>query len=135
MLLHSSGWGIVAERVRVDVWLWSVRVYKTRSAATAGCRGGHVQIDGERVKPAQPVRIGQRIQVKRSGILTILEVTGLLTKRVSAPLAAKHYVDHSPAPDPALFAAPPRRDRGAGRPTKRDRRQIDRLRGRPDGLG
>ncbi|GEO94321.1 RNA-binding protein S4 [Kocuria sp. CNJ-770] len=115
--------------VRVDAWLWAVRVFKTRSAATAACRAGHVKIDGTSVKAAQPVRPGQRVTVRRPGHEQVLEVVQLLTKRVGAPVAAAAYVDHSPPPPPALHAAVPRRDRGAGRPTKKDRREMDRLRG------
>ena len=115
--------------VRVDVWLWSVRVFRTRSAATAACRAGHVKIDGTSVKAAQPVRPGQRVTVRRPGHEQVLEVVQLLTKRVGAPVAAKAYVEHSPPPPPALHAAVPRRDRGTGRPTKKDRREMDRLRG------
>ncbi|MFW6188437.1 MAG: RNA-binding S4 domain-containing protein [Actinomycetota bacterium] len=115
--------------VRVDVWLWSVRVFRTRSAATAACRAGHVKIDGTSVKAAQPVRPGQRVSVRRPGHEQVLEVVQLLTKRVGAPVAAGAYVDHSPPPPPALHAALPRRDRGAGRPTKKERRETDRLRG------
>ena len=115
--------------VRLDVWLWSVRLFKTRSAATAACRAGHVKIDGTSVKAAQPVRPGQRVAVRRPGHEQVLEVVQLLTKRVGAPVAAKAYVDHSPPPPPALHAAVPRRDRGTGRPTKKDRREMDRLRG------
>ncbi len=115
--------------VRVDVWLWAVRVFKTRSAATTACRAGHVKIDGTSVKAAQPVRPGQRVTVRRPGHEQVLEVVQLLTKRVGAPAAAAAYVDHSPPPPPALHSAVPRRDRGAGRPTKKDRRELDRLRG------
>ena len=115
--------------VRVDVWLWSVRVFRTRSAATAACRAGHVKIDGTSVKAAQPVRPGQRVSVRRPGHEQVLEVVQLLTKRVGAPVAVGAYVDHSPPPPPALHAALPRRDRGAGRPTKKERRETDRLRG------
>jgi ribosome-associated heat shock protein Hsp15 len=115
--------------VRVDVWLWAVRVFKTRSAATTACRAGHVKIDGVSVKAAQPVRPGQRVTVRRPGHEQVLEVVQLLTKRVGAPVAQAAYVDHSPPPPPAQHAAVPRRDRGAGRPTKKDRREMDRLRG------
>jgi ribosome-associated heat shock protein Hsp15 len=115
--------------VRVDVWLWAVRVFKTRSAATTACRAGHVKIDGVSVKAAQPVRPGQRVTVRRPGHEQVLEVVQLLAKRVGAPVAQAAYVDHSPPPPPAQHAAVPRRDRGAGRPTKKDRREMDRLRG------
>ena len=74
--------------VRVDAWLWAVRVYKTRSAATTACRAGHVRVGGERAKAAQPVRVGDELRIRIAGFDRILVVRQLLTKRVSAPLAA-----------------------------------------------
>lgn len=114
--------------VRVDSWLWAVRVYKTRSAATTACRAGHVRVNGERVKAAHAVRIGDELRVRIAGFDRILIVRQLLTKRVGAPLAAEALDDHTPAREPVAMVAV--RDRGAGRPTKRERRDIDRLRGR-----
>lgn len=116
--------------VRIDAWLWAVRVYKTRSAATAAVRAGHVRLDGEPVKAATPVVVGNRVRVRQDGRERILEVTGLIAKRVGAPVAVKNYIDHSPPPVPRELLAVPYRERGAGRPTKRDRRQLDALRGR-----
>ncbi|MFL0425167.1 RNA-binding S4 domain-containing protein [Micrococcus luteus] len=116
--------------VRIDAWLWAVRLYKTRSAATAAVRAGHVRIDGEPVKAATPVVVGNRVRVRQDGRERILEVTGLIAKRVGAPVARRQYVDHSPPPVPRELLAVPYRERGAGRPTKRDRRQLDALRGR-----
>ncbi|NIH71218.1 RNA-binding S4 domain-containing protein [Auritidibacter ignavus] len=115
--------------VRIDVWLWSVRMYKTRSAATAACKGGHVKIDGESVKPSQKVHVGDTVSFRQPGRERILEVTGLLSRRVGAPVAVQHYVDHSPEPIPRHLLAVPYRERGAGRPTKKERRQLDKLRG------
>ena len=114
--------------VRVDAWLWAVRVYKTRSAATTACRAGHVRLNGEKVKASQPVRIGDELRVRIAGFDRILVVRQLLTKRVGAPLAALAAEDRTPPRDPVAMVAV--RDRGAGRPTKRERRDIDRLRGR-----
>ncbi len=115
---------------RIDVWLWTARIFKTRSAATQACRSGHVQIDGQRVKAAQKVSIGNEVRVRRSGFEKILLVQGFLPTRGPAPQAQACYIDRTPAPDPALRAAAPRRDKGTGRPTKKDRRELDRLRGR-----
>ena len=115
---------------RLDVWLWSVRLFKTRSIATKACKGGHVRCNGDPVKPGQTVRVGDRIEIREPGWTREFEVVELLTKRVGAPLAQAAYVDHSP-PRPAHLSAPvARRDRGAGRPTKKDRRALDRLHGR-----
>lgn len=116
--------------VRLDAWLWGVRMYKTRSAATAAVRAGHVRVNGAPVKAAQSVTVGDTIRLRQPGRERILEVTGLLSKRVGAPEAVRHYIDHSPPPVPREMMAVPVRERGAGRPTKRDRRQMDRLRGR-----
>lgn len=122
--------------VRLDAWLWAVRMYKTRSAATAAVRGGHVRVNDEPVKAAHTLAIGDRIRLRKDQRERILEVTGLIAKRVGAPVAAKHYIDLSPAPVPRELLAVPRRERGAGRPTKRDRRKLDELRGRnADGRG
>ena len=113
---------------RVDSWLWAVRVYRTRSAATTACRAGHVRVNGERAKAAQPVRPGDELRVRIAGFDRILVVRKPITKRVGAPLVAEAMEDRTPPRDPVPVIA--KRDRGAGRPTKRERREIDRLRGR-----
>ncbi|KQV08136.1 RNA-binding S4 domain-containing protein [Leifsonia sp. Root112D2] len=116
---------------RVDSWSWAVRLFKTRSAATAACRGGHVRVNGERVKAAQPVRIGDEVRVRIAGMERIVEVSRVVVKRVGASVAAECLIDKTPPPPPREeMALAPRRDRGAGRPTKRERRDIERLRGR-----
>jgi len=120
-----------SEAVRVDAWTWAVRLYATRSAATDACRAGHVRVNGARVKPAHLVRIGDTVRALTPGRERIVEVTGLLSKRVGAAVAAQHYLDRSPPPEPrSERPAPITRERGAGRPTKRDRRRIEQLRGR-----
>jgi ribosome-associated heat shock protein Hsp15 len=119
----------MADRVRVDVWLWAVRVYKTRSLATAACRAGHVSVNGERVKPSHAVRIGDEVRA-RVAHEKILGVTALLEKRGSAALAATAVDDRTPPPPPRVDTPEQvLRDLGSGRPTKRDRRDITRLRG------
>jgi ribosome-associated heat shock protein Hsp15 len=108
-----------------------VRLFKTRSLATAACKGGHVRINGNSAKPAGAVRPGDRVEVRIGDRERVVEVVRLIDKRVSAPIAAECVVDHSPPPPPREYVAPMfRRDRGAGRPTKKDRRSLDRLRGR-----
>jgi ribosome-associated heat shock protein Hsp15 len=122
---------VTADTVRVDSWLWAVRVYKTRSAATSACRAGHVRVNGERAKAAQPVRPGDELRVRISGFDRILIVKHTISKRVGAVPAAAAVDDRTPPPLPREERAfVPIRDRGAGRPTKRERRDIDRLRGR-----
>lgn len=115
---------------RVDVWLWSVRQIKSRSAATAACKAGHVRVNGEPAKPAQQVKVGDEIRYRVDGFDRRLLVTRILVKRVGAPIARTAYKDFS-APRPSSLDAPAAiiRDRGAGRPTKRERRQLDALMG------
>lgn len=116
--------------VRVDKWLWAARLFKTRSLATQACDAGHVKINGSSVKPSRPVRASDTLEVVTLGGLRIVEVRALLEKRVSAPLARELYVDHSPPPTEAEVYSPSgRRARGMGRPTKRDRRLLMRLKG------
>ncbi|WP_205649458.1 RNA-binding S4 domain-containing protein [Agromyces sp. LHK192] len=117
--------------VRVDAWLWAVRQFKTRSAATAACRAGHVRVNGERAKAAQVVRPGDEVRVRVAGFDRHLVVRRTMVKRVSAALAATAVDDRTPPPPPRTEQAIlPVRDRGAGRPTKRERRDLERLRGR-----
>lgn len=117
---------------RVDRWLWAVRLFKTRTDATDACRGGHVRVDGRAAKAATPVSPGRRVEVRVRGRDRILEVVRPIDKRVGAAAAAECYVDHSPPPPPRTMAPPPGvRDRGTGRPTKRDRRRLERLRDAP----
>ena len=119
--------------VRVDSWLWAVRVYKTRSQATAACRAGHVRVGDERAKASQAVRPGDEVRVRVAGAERILVVRRTLVKRVGPSVAAEALTDLTPPPPPREPApAGVVRDRGAGRPTKRDRREIERLRD-PDG--
>ncbi|WP_424936033.1 MULTISPECIES: RNA-binding S4 domain-containing protein [Bacteria] len=120
--------GAATAPVRVDSWLWAVRVYKTRSAATTACRAGHVRVNGDRVKAAQTVRVGDELRVRIAGFDRILIVRQTIARRVGAPLAALAAEDRTPPREPVAAAG--LRDRGAGRPTKRERREIDRLRGR-----
>ncbi len=119
------------EGTRVDQWLWAVRLYRTRSAASAACGAGHVRINGVSAKPASAVNLGDRVVARVHDRQREVEVTRLIARRVGASIAAECYVDHSPTPPPneylrRLFP----RAAGAGRPTKRERRQTDRLRDR-----
>jgi ribosome-associated heat shock protein Hsp15 len=111
------------EAVRVDSWIWSVRLTKTRSLAAAACRG-------QRVKPAHILRSGDEVRLRADGFERIVVVSRLIRKRVGATVAAECFIDNSPPPPPreevAVVAV---RDRGAGRPTKRDRRELERLHG------
>ncbi|MFI5827872.1 RNA-binding S4 domain-containing protein [Streptomyces sp. NPDC051578] len=121
----------VSGTVRVDAWIWSVRLTKTRSTAATACRAGHVKVNGDRAKPAQAVRAGDEVRLFHAGRERIVVVQKPVAKRVGAPVAAECYIDKSPPPPtPVEAAVVGIRDRGAGRPTKRERREIETLRGR-----
>jgi len=123
---------MAATSVRVDSWLWAVRAMKTRSAATAACRSGHVKVNGERAKASQSIKVGDEVRLRIAGFDRILEVRELMIKRVGATVAVGAYLDTTPPlPAPEETALLPQRDRGAGRPTKRERRDMEKLRGRP----
>lgn len=115
--------------VRVDTWLWAIRQTKSRSQATSAARSGHVKVNGNTVKAAHKVRIGDEVRLRVEGFDRIFDVVLLLVTRVGAPQARQAYVDRSPA-KPHLGMAQAVRDRGSGRPSKRERRELDRLRGR-----
>ncbi|WP_018500289.1 RNA-binding S4 domain-containing protein [Parafrankia discariae] len=119
----------VEESTRIDIWIWSVRLVKTRTQAGDACRGGHVRLNGERVKPARMVRAGDEVRLRQAGYERVVVVTKVLTKRVGAAVAAECYLDNSPPP-PERLPVMAARDRGTGRPTKRDRRAVERLRNR-----
>ncbi|MFJ6660073.1 RNA-binding S4 domain-containing protein [Streptomyces sp. NPDC091377] len=117
------------ENVRIDSWIWAVRLVKTRSIGATACKGGHVRVNGERVKPAHAVRVGDEVRVRQEGRERVVVVKRLIRKRVGAQVAVQCYVDNSPPPPPREAVAPAGiRDRGTGRPTKRDRRDLERLR-------
>lgn len=117
------------EATRVDRWLWAVRLYKTRSMATDACRGGHVEVNGTAAKPATTVRVGDRVTAKIDGWERVLDVVQVIDKRVGAPVAAGCVLDLSgPRPKSEYVAPLFVRDRASGRPTKRDRRALDRFR-------
>lgn len=110
---------------------------KSRSKATAACRAGHVKINGSTVKPSQQVSVGDIVSYRVDGFDRVLEVTRLLKTRVGAPIAQLCYVDSTPVRLTAAAALPPvaARERGSGRPTKRERRELDELRGRNPNAG
>ena len=119
--------------MRVDKWLWAVRVFKTRSQARQACASGRVTVNERVAKPATGVGPGDIVTAKRRDRVVVYEVVEPLSKRVSASLAAESVIDRSPPREPRTPQDPSalgQRERGAGRPTKRDRREIDRLRRR-----
>ena len=124
------------QKIRIDKWLWSVRMYKTRTLATEACAAGKVKIEGESLKASYLLKNGQTIHLNRQGEKTILKAVKLIEKRVSAPLAFLCYEDLTPPEEknklqfPSVFYEV--RDRGIGRPTKRNRRDIDKFKDNED---
>lgn len=115
----------------MDKWLWAARFFKTRSLASAACVGGKVDVNDEAAKPAKPIRPGDRVEVTLPGGRRIARVLALGDRRGPASDARRLYDDLTPPSPPRTRQAPPLfRPPGAGRPTKRARREIERLRGR-----
>src|ERR1700710_3045641 len=120
------------EKLRIDKYLWAIRIFKTRSLATEACKAGRVKLNGQNIKPAHEVRIGETYQVSKGIERKVIKVTGLLENRADAKTAVNFYEDVTPVEQTqafkSMFHAPMlSRDRGAGRPTKKDRREIDDL--------
>jgi ribosome-associated heat shock protein Hsp15 len=120
----------VAEGVRADKWLWAVRAFSTRALAQKACAAGRVTIDDDPIKPARKVSVGDTLHIRKgAGLVLIYTVERLIEKRVSAKIAADCITDLSPPPPPRLPAHPhAHRAPGAGRPTKRERREMERFR-------
>ena len=125
--------------VRLDTWLWAARFFKTRSMAATAINGGKVEVNGAPAKPAKQVKPGDHLRVKRGPLLFVLQVRGVIDRRVSASLVSRLYEE-----DPAakhererlaeqLRIAPSPRYQGKGRPTKKERRELDRLSDGSDG--
>jgi len=115
--------------VRIDKWLWAARFFKSRTLAAAACNGGKVHVNGDAAKPSKTVRPGDLLRVTLPRIRRIVRVTALAERRGGASEAAVLYDDLTPPPPPreARPAPPAYRPPGTGRPTKRERRRIDRL--------
>lgn len=114
------------DSVRIDKWLWAARFYKTRTQATKACDSGEVRCQGAVVRPARPVKVGEIVEAELFERKRIFEVTGLGDKRGPAEIARTLYLDLTP-PEPEYEPPPVVRERGTGRPTKRDRRLISRF--------
>ncbi|MHA3021541.1 RNA-binding S4 domain-containing protein [Mycobacterium sp. BMJ-28] len=116
------------ESTRVDRWLWSVRLAKTRPDAAEACRAGHVRVNDRTAKPATVVVAGDTVRARVGDTTRIVEVVRVIQKRVGAADAVTCYLDRTPPPPPAGAQPVAVRDRGTGRPTKRDRRILDKWR-------
>ncbi len=116
--------------VRADTYLWAIRMYKSRTLASDAIKGGKVKLDGDNFKPSHNVKIGETYTLTIGNDKKIIEVVALLEKRGNFELAQKHYADHSPPKtkqeklDSVFFTVNVKRDKGSGRPTKKDRRDI-----------
>lgn len=120
------------EKLRIDKYLWAIRLFKTRSLATDACKAGRVKFNGQNLKPSAIVKIGDVYQVSKGIEKKIIEVVELLYNRVEAKIAVTKYKDLTPVEEThafkSIFHAPSlKRDRGTGRPTKKDRRETDDL--------
>jgi ribosome-associated heat shock protein Hsp15 len=120
----------MADDVRVDKWLWAVRIYKTRSQATEACRKGHVSIGNLPVKPSRSVHIGEVVKVRKSPVVRSFKVHAIAEKRMSAKLTEDYLEDVTPPEELEIQEMQKNmrwitRDRGTGRPTKKDRRELD----------
>ena len=124
---------LIEKQIRVDKWLWAVRIFKTRSQATEACRRGRIVIDEQPVKPSRVLKINDVIKVKKPPVVYSYRVSGLLAKRLSARLVKDYVEDITPEQEleklrmrDTFFIS---RDKGRGRPTKKERRSMDKLRG------
>ena len=122
----------MSQKVRIDKWLWSVRIFKSRTLATEACKAGKVRIGGESVKPSFLVQVEEVVEVRKDGFNLRFKVLDLIQKRVSAPLAQACYEDLTPEDERNKYkdwfvgkSASERRTKGAGRPTKKERREIE----------
>jgi ribosome-associated heat shock protein Hsp15 len=120
----------MTESVRVDKWLWAVRIFKTRSQATEACKKGHVSMGDSTLKPSRMVHVGETIQVRKPPITKSLKILALAGKRMSAKLILDFVEDVTPHEETELLEMQKNmrwiaRDRGTGRPTKKDRRELD----------
>jgi ribosome-associated heat shock protein Hsp15 len=115
----------MSERHRIDAWLKLVCLFKHRTQATDACRSGHVKINGQRVKPAAPVRQGDVVEFLLDDVFRRVVVQGLPETPIAKPLARTMYIDETPKQKIDIMRTAVR-ERGSGRPTKRDRREMER---------
>ena len=116
------------DETRIDRYLAAVRLVKTRQIASQLCEGGHVQVNGRAAKPSTRVRVGDRVEARIADRDRIIEVVRVIEARVGAPVAGTCYIDHSPPPPTETLPPGMSRARGGGRPSKRLRRELDRMR-------
>lgn len=122
----------MAEEVRIDKYLWAIRAFKTRSEAADACKGNRVKVNDADAKPSRTVKIGDRIEVRKAAVHYSWRVIGLIENRVGAQLVPQYAENLTPQSELDKLKAPVetffvKRDRGAGRPTKKDRRTIEEM--------
>ena len=120
------------EELRIDKYLWSIRVYKTRTDATDACKGGKVRVNGSDIKPSKGVKVGDVITARKGAVVYTYKVLELIDTRQGAKLVPRYAENLTPQEELDKLRAPVetfflKRDRGAGRPTKKDRRQMEDL--------
>ena len=118
--------------VRIDKYLWSIRVFKTRSEATDACKGGKIRVNGSDTKPSKMVKVGDTVVARKGAVTYTYKVLDLIDKRQGPKLVPNYAENLTPPEELAKLRAPVetfflKRDRGAGRPTKKDRRQMEAL--------
>ena len=116
------------EKVRVDKWLWAVRIFKSRTIATEAIKAGKVKMGDNVLKPSHNLKVNDSFQLRKDGFVFTFRVLGIIAKRVGAPIAVTCYADLTPDEEKMKYQnwyATEQRDRGTGRPTKRDRRDMD----------
>lgn len=123
---------VMPEEIRIDKYLWAIRAFKTRSEATEACKGNRVKVNGSDAKPAREVRIGDLIEVRKAAVRYSYRVTALTGSRVGAALVPQYAENLTPQEELDKLKAPVetffvKRDRGSGRPTKKDRRTIEHM--------
>ena len=122
----------MSDTVRIDKYLWAIRAFKTRSDATDACKGGKVKIGSDNAKPSKEIRVGDEIQVRKGAVTYRYRVLRLAENRMGAQLVPEYAENLTPPEELAKLHAPVesffvKRDRGAGRPTKKDRREMEEL--------
>lgn len=122
----------MSTEIRLDTYLWAIRMYKSRSLASEAIKGNKVKLNDESVKPAHIIKLGERYTLSMpQGVKKIIEVSGFIEKRQSFEIARQHYIDHSPPVEKKerlesmFFTVNIKRDKGTGRPTKKDRRDMN----------
>jgi ribosome-associated heat shock protein Hsp15 len=120
------------EEIRIDKWLWAVRLFKTRTLATEACKVGKIKIDGKSVKASREIKVGETISIQQNPITKTVQVKNIIKNRVGAKLVADHMIDLTPQEEYDKLKLMnelnyEKRDRGVGRPTKKERRIITKL--------